>query len=78
MKKWKTIITLILMLLAIVFNWNWFWGVLLLFGLIHYIVSKEIHFVEVVTKKETPMLYYSMLILWSVLTLYSMQVYFSF
>lgn len=78
MKKWKTIIVLVLMLLAMYFNWNWFWGVLLLFGLLNYIVSGEIHLVEAVTKKETPILYFIVLILWSVLTFYSIQTYFPF
>lgn len=78
MKHWKTIVVIILMLLAMVFNWNWFWAVLLFFGLIHHMVSGEIHFVELITKKDSPVLYYSLLILWSVLTYYSIQSYFSF
>lgn len=78
MGKWKTIAVIILMVLAISLNWNWFWGVLLLFGLLHYIVSGEIHLVETVTKKDTPTLYFILLILWSILTYYSMKSYFSF
>ena len=78
MKKWKTILTLILMLFAVVFEWNWFWGILLMFGLIHYIISEEIHFVEVITKKESPVLFYVILSFWSVLTIYSIQSYIAF
>lgn len=78
MKKWKTIVVLLFMLLAVIFNWSWFWGILLLFGLFHYLMTGEIHFVEVITKKETPVLYYIMLTFWSVLTYYSVLPYFSF
>lgn len=78
MKHWKTIVVLIFMLLAVLFNWSWFWGLLLLFGLIHYIYTGEIHFVEVVSRKESPMLYYIMIIFWSVLTYYSIRSYLVF
>ncbi len=74
-KKWKTILTLILMVAAIYFNWNWFWAVFILLGLIHVIRNEEIHFVEVVSKKETPYLYWVMIIIWSLLALYSILNY---
>ncbi|MDH7447560.1 hypothetical protein [Aquimarina sp. 2201CG14-23] len=75
MKKWKTILALILMVFAIYFNWNWFWAVFILLGLLHVIRSEEIHFVEVVAKKETPHLYWIMIIIWSLLALYSILNY---
>lgn len=78
MKKWKTILVLILMLFAVVLEWNWFWGLLLLFGLVQYIISEEIHFIEVITKKESPVLFYIMLVFWSILTFYSIQSYIAF
>lgn len=75
MKKWKTMLALMLMVLAIYFNWNWFWALFIIIGLIHVIRSEEIHFVEVVSKKETPKLYWIMVIIWSLLALYSINSY---
>ncbi|WP_299247359.1 hypothetical protein [uncultured Aquimarina sp.] len=63
------------MVAAIYFNWNWFWAVFILLGLIHVIRNEEIHFVEVVSKKETPYLYWVMIIIWSLLALYSILNY---
>ena len=73
--KWKTMLGLILMGLAIYFDWGWFWAVFILLGLMHVIRSGEIHFVEAVSKKETPRLYWIMIVIWSLLAAYSMYNY---
>ena len=75
MSKWKTISALLLMALAIIFEWNWFWAIFIFLGLIHVIRSGEIHFVESVTKRETPKLYWIMVTIWSLLALYSILDY---
>ncbi len=75
MKKWKTFLALLLMALAIYFNWEWFWAFFILIGLIHVIRSGEIHFVESIAKKETPKLYWFMVVIWSLLALYSIANY---
>ncbi|WP_299549278.1 hypothetical protein [Seonamhaeicola sp.] len=75
MKKWKTVLSLVFMGLAVYFDWQWFWAVFILLGLIHVIRSGEIHFVEAVSKKETPGLYRIMIIIWSLLALYSIVNY---
>ncbi len=75
MKKWKTILALIFMAIAILLNWSWFWAIFILLGLIHVIRSGEIHFVESVSKRESPRLYWTMIIIWSLLALYSMLNY---
>ena len=74
-RKWKTIAALTLMGFAIYFEWDWFWAVFILLGLIQAISSNEIHFVEAVTKKESPILYWIMVIVWSLLALYSILSY---
>lgn len=61
MKKWKTIFALILMGFAIFFDWGWFWAIFIFLGLIHILKTGEIHFVEVVTKKDHPNLYWFMI-----------------
>lgn len=69
--KWKTILALILLILAVIFNWLWFWAVFILLGLLHIFKSGEIHFVESVTKKDHPKLYWIMIVIWTLLALYS-------
>ena len=78
MKKWKTILALGLMAFAIYFDWSWFWALFILLGLIHVIRSKEIHFVESVSRAETPKLYWIMVGIWSLLALYSILNYLGF
>ncbi len=78
MKKWKTVVALLLMAFAIVFDWHWFWAVFIFLGLLHVIQSGEIHFVESVTKKETPKLYWAMVTIWILLGAYSMREYLTF
>jgi D-alanyl-lipoteichoic acid acyltransferase DltB (MBOAT superfamily) len=75
MKKWKTKLALILMAFAIVFNWGWFWAVFILLGIIHVIRSGKIHFVESVDKEENPRLFWTMVVIWSLLALYSIISY---
>ena len=75
MKKWRTILALVFMAFAIVFNWSWFWAVFILLGLIHVIRSGKIHFVESVDKEETPKLFWIMVVIWSLLALYSILSY---
>lgn len=75
MKKWKTILALILMAFAIVFDWSWFWAVFILLGLIHVIRGGKIHFVESIDKEESPKLFWFMVVIWSLLALYSILNY---
>ncbi len=75
MKKWKTFLALTLLILAVIFSWNWFWAIFISLGLIHTIRSGEIHFLESVTKKENPKLYWIMIGIWSLLALYSILNY---
>ena len=75
MKKWKTIIALIVLVLAILFEWNWFWAFFIFIGLLHVYKTEEIHFVEAITKKEDPKLYWLMIILWNLMAIYQIWNY---
>ncbi|MBA6157321.1 hypothetical protein H3Z83_12455 [Tenacibaculum sp. S7007] len=75
MKKWKTILALILLILAVIFEWNWFWAFFILMGLLNVLNSKSIHFVEEVSLDESPKLYWIMVIIWSLLALFSILNY---
>lgn len=75
MKKWKTIVALALLVLAVIFEWNWFWAFFILMGLLNVLKSKTIHFVEEVSLEETPRLYWIMISIWSFLALFSILNY---
>lgn len=71
-RYWKTFLALILMFLAIIYNWNWFWVFFLIIGLVNILKTGTIHFVEEISKKETPKLYWIMIVIWSLLIFYSL------
>ncbi|MCF2873374.1 MULTISPECIES: hypothetical protein [Tenacibaculum] len=75
MRKWKTIIALFLLILAVLFEWNWFWAFFIFMGLVNVLSSKKIHFVEEVSLEESPRLYWTMVIIWSFLALFSILNY---
>ncbi|WP_299122034.1 hypothetical protein [uncultured Tenacibaculum sp.] len=75
MRKWKTIIALFLLILAVLFEWNWFWAFFIFMGLVNVLSSKKIHFVEEVSLEESPRLYWTMIIIWSFLALFSILNY---
>lgn len=75
MKKWKTILALFFLILAILLDWNWFWALFILIGLLHVFRTKEIHFVESITKKDNPKLYWFMIVLWTLMAIYQMWNY---
>ena len=75
MKKWKTILALTLMAIAIYFNWRWFWAGFIMLGLMHVIKNGEILFVESIKRSETPTLFWVMIVIWSLLAIYSILNY---
>ena len=75
MKYWKTFLALILMFLAIIYNWNWFWMFFLILGFLNIMKTGTIHFVEEVSRKETPKLYWIMIAIWALLIFYSVYDY---
>ena len=75
MKHWKTILALIFMVLAIYFDWQWYWAIFILLGLLNMLKSRSIHFVEEVSRDTSPKLYWLMIVIWSLLALYSILTY---
>ncbi len=75
MKKWKTFLALICMIFAILYEWGWFWIALILLGIIYALQTQKIHFVEEISKKETPILYWTLLMIWLGIAIYSIIEY---
>mgnify|MGYP000319827450 CR=1 FL=1 len=74
--KWRTIIALVLMYLALIMNWEWMWGVLFLIWVIPDIYGEVTYFIEPITKKENPIEYWVIVITWIFLALYSLSTLF--
>lgn len=75
-KKWKTIVALIPLILAIVFQWWWFFTVLFIFQIIFSLLTEKVEYVEEVKKSEHPFLFWLIILIWIFLAAYSL--YFSF
>ncbi len=75
-KKWKTIVALVPMIIAIVMQWWWFFTFLFILQIIFSLQIGSIEYVEEVKKTEHPFLFWFIIILWSVLALYSIRFYF--
>lgn len=74
--KWRTIIALILMYIAIFMNWEWAWGILFLFWVIPDLFSGVTYFIEPIEKKESPILYWVIIVSWILMAIYSFSVLF--
>ena len=68
--KWRTIIGLILVYIAAIFNLQWAWGVLFLFWVIPDIFTGVTYFIEAIEKKENPFLYWFIVATWLLMSIY--------
>lgn len=71
--KWRTIVALILMYIAIIMGWEWAWGILFLYWVIPDLFTKVTYFVEPIYKKDNPNLYWIIVISWIFMALYSLS-----
>ncbi len=67
--KWKTLLGLFAIVLAVLFDWGWAWGVLFLAWTITGIKSRETFFVERITRADNPGLYWTLIASWILLSL---------
>ncbi|MEW7290243.1 hypothetical protein [Aquimarina sp. 2304DJ70-9] len=74
--KWRTIIALILMYVAIIMDWQWAWGILFLLWVIPDLVSGTTYFIEPIDRTTNPFLYWVIIISWILMALYSISVLF--
>ncbi|KAB1155274.1 hypothetical protein F7018_12425 [Tenacibaculum aiptasiae] len=71
--KWRTLIALVLMYIAIFMNWEWAWGVLFMFWVIPDLFSGITYFIEPISKKENPKTYWIIIISWILMALFSLS-----
>lgn len=72
--KWRTIIGLLLMYLAVWFNLQWIWGALFLFWVIPDIFSGVTYFIEPIEKAKNPILFWIIILSWILMSLYSLSI----
>lgn len=64
------------MYIAIFMNWDWAWGVLFLFWVVPDLISGNTYFIEPIEKKQSPILYWVIIVSWILLAVYSFSVLF--
>lgn len=74
--KWRTLIAILLMYVALFMNWEWVWGVLFLIWVIPDIYTGVTYFIEPIARKENPATYWLIIITWILLALYSLSTLF--
>jgi len=68
--KWRAILGLLIVYIAILFNLEWIWGIFFIYWIIPDLLLKQTHFIEVITKKNNPVLYWSIIFTWFILAIY--------
>ena len=62
--KWRTILGLVLLYIAVALNWQWIWGVFSLYWIIPDFFTGVTYFIEPIARQENPMLYWLIVITW--------------
>lgn len=71
-QKWKALSGLTLIGIGLVMDWYWIWGILFLIWAINDVRSKRTHLLEEVTRFETPILYWIIVVLWICFGIYAL------
>ncbi|MCL7752148.1 hypothetical protein [Polaribacter sp. Z022] len=74
--KWRTIIALILMYIALLLNWEWIWGFFLLIWVIPDLKSGTTFFIEPISKNKNPFVFWLIIISWGLMAIYSFYLLF--
>ncbi|MCL3781325.1 hypothetical protein EMN47_13125 [Prolixibacteraceae bacterium JC049] len=70
--KWRTIIGLIIMYVAIWQDWTWLWGVLFLIWVVPDIIRGITYFIEPIDKRENPFLFWLIVVTWFLMAIYNL------
>ncbi|MFA8343176.1 MAG: hypothetical protein ACEPO8_09440 [Rhodothermaceae bacterium] len=70
--KWKTIIALAAIIIALINNWDWLWGVLFLFWAINDLRNKSTYFVEPISRSENSFIYWVIIFMWIIFGIYKL------
>ena len=73
--SWKAILGLSLIILSFITSWYWIWGIFFALWVVFDINSGHTYLLEAISKKESPVLYWIVIILWGILSIYSILHY---
>ncbi len=68
--KWRTLVALAIIYLAVVMGWMWVWGILFIMWTVPALYSGRTVLVEPVDRDENPVLFWFIIGTWIVLSLY--------
>ncbi|MEM0895759.1 MAG: VOC family protein [Verrucomicrobiota bacterium] len=68
--KWRTMIGIVVVALAVLFEMDWIWGVLFLYWIIPDLFSGTTYFIEPLQRSRNPWLYWTVVVTWLVLSAY--------
>ena len=68
--KWRAMLGLLLVALAVAFEQNWVWGLLFLVWVLPDLISGSTHFLEHVERRRNPVVYWLIITAWLLLSLY--------
>ena len=68
--KWKTIIALAIVYIAVVMGWSWVWGLLFIMWTIPVLYSGHTHLVEEINRDDNPLLFWLIIGTWLSLSVY--------
>ena len=70
--KWRTIVGLVLVYVAILLypNYQWIWAILFLYWVIPDLVTGTTHFIERIERVQNPILYWIIVLTWLLIAVY--------
>jgi len=71
--KWKTILALTAIAFSMIMDWYWIWGIIFLYWVIGDIKSGVSFIVEPIYKEVNPILYWIVVLLWSISGIYTLS-----
>lgn len=75
MNKWKTQLSIALIILAVVYEWSWLWALFAAINLWQAIKQDKVYLVEEIDKNENPLLYYLIIFLFCFFGIFSIGSY---
>lgn len=72
LQKWRTLLALIPLVLAIIMQWWWFFTILFIIQIIFSLLNGQVEYVEEVKRSEHPGLYWLIISIWAFLAIYSL------
>ncbi len=70
--KWRTVLGLVLVYTSVLFEWNWLWGIFFLLWVLPDLRSGSTYFLEIINRRENPILYWLIMVTWLSLSVWMM------